>query len=329
MQRRQFIGLLGVATVWPVLARAQQPGKKPVVGILWHGSAEKEWANPFYFWLHDDLASLGYASDKSVKFEERYASEKQESYEKLASDLVSLEPDVLIAPTLAAALALKKATARIPIVFLSVPDPVGSGLVASVARPGGNITGMISVTPEMYFKRVAILKEVIPNLSRLALLADLDSPTQVALEIEYYAAAVKANGVHLEVFGARDKITIDEAFQKITQAGCDAVAIAGQGIFYLLRDELSEAALSHRLPTMAAVAPFVSSGILLSYGQIPRGRFHETAVYAARILRGEKPSDLPVQFPTKFELALNLKTAAKLNLPIPTHVLTSADPVFE
>ena len=289
MRRREFIGLVGGAAIWPAMALAQQSGRIPVVGILWHGSAEKEWANPFYFWLHDDLASLGYVSDKSVKFEERYASEKQELYEKLATDLVGLEPDLLIAPTPAAALALKKATSRIPIVFLGAPDPVGSGLVASVARPGGNITGMASATPEMYFKRVAILKEIVPHLSRLALLADLDAPTQVAFEIGYYTAAAKANGVHLEVFGARDKSTIVEAFQKVVQAGSEAVAIAGQGIFYLLRDELSEAALLHKLPTMAPVGPFVSSGILISYGQIPRERFHETAVYAVRVLRGEEP----------------------------------------
>jgi putative ABC transport system substrate-binding protein len=330
MKRREFITALGGAAVWPLFAaRAQQPGRIPVVGALWHGSAEKERANPFYHWAHDDFANLGYISEKTVKFEERYASEKQELYDQLANELVGLSPDVLMAASVPAAFALKKATSRIPIVFIGVSDPVGSGLVASMARPGGNVTGMAAPGRETYSKRVAILKEITPRLSRLALLANLDEPSHAAIETNYYKAAATANGADLEVFAARDKRSIDEVLPKMVQAGCDGVVIANQGVFFLLRDELSEATMSNRLPTMGPSGVFVSSGVLISYAPVLRERWRQTVTYAARILRGEKPNDLPVEFPTRFELTLNLKTAAALNLTIPTTVLASADQVIE
>jgi putative ABC transport system substrate-binding protein len=330
MRRREFITLIGgAATSWPLAARAQQPSKIPVVGVFWVGSAEKELANPFQRYLHDDFANLGYISDKTVKFEERYADGTQDRYDQLASELVALNPDVMIAMTLSASMALKKATSRIPIVFLGVPDPVGSGLVASIARPGGNVTGMATPQRETYSKRVEIFKHLIPGLSRLALLANLDEPSHVAVEREYYMAAAAANGILLEVFSARDEPTINETFPKIVQAKCDGVIIANQGVFYLLRDELSAAALSNHLPTMAPGESFVPSGVLIAYSPDLKFRFVEAVTYAVRILRGEKPSDLPVQFPTRFELVLNLKTAAALNLTIPPLVLTAADRVIE
>jgi putative ABC transport system substrate-binding protein len=173
------------------------------------------------------------------------------------------------------------------------------------------------------------LKEIIPDLSRLALLADLDLPGHAALEIQYFTAAAKGNAVRLEVFAARDRNSIDEAFPKIVQSGCDAAVIAGQGTFYLLRDELSGAALSNRVPTMAPSGVFVSSGLLMSYGTIIRDRYRETVAYAVRILRGEKPIDLPVQFPTKFELAINLRTAKALGIMVPESFLLRADQVIE
>jgi len=329
MQRREFIKLVGGAAIWPLAAEAQQPGRIPVVGILWHGSAEKEWASPFYHYVHEDFASHGYIADKTVKFVERYASEKQEIYDQLASELIARNPDVLMAPTLPAALALKKATTRIPIIFNAAPDPVGNGLVASITRPGGNATGLAAVQRETYFKRVEIFKQLVPALSSLALIADLEVPAHAALETEYYTAASAANGVRLEAFDARDKRTIDEAFLKLVQARCEGVIIANQGLFYLLRDELSAAALSHRLPTMGPSDAFVPSGILVAYAVVFRERFAEFVTYGVKVLRGERPSELPVLFPTKFQLALNLKTAAALNLTIPPIVLTAADRVIE
>jgi putative ABC transport system substrate-binding protein len=155
MKRREFITLLGgAAATWPFAVRAQQSGRIPVVGVLWDASAEKEQSNPFYQWLHDDFTRFGYISNKTVKYEERYASEKQELLEQLASNLVSLGPDVLIAPSSAAALALKKATSQIPIVFQGASDPVGAGLVASIPRPGGNVTGIAASSPEVYLKKL-------------------------------------------------------------------------------------------------------------------------------------------------------------------------------
>jgi len=329
MQRREFIGLIGGAAAWPLAARAQRPGKIPVVGVLWHGSAEKEWTNPFYHYLHDNFANLGYIADKTVRFEERYANERQDKYDQFANELLALNPDLMMALNLPAALALKKATSRIPILFIAVPDPVGTGLVASIAKPGGNITGMGGVAPETYLKRVQIFKQIVPGLSRLALLVDLDVPAQASFEREYYTSAAAANGVQLEVFGARDKRSIDEAFSKMVEAKCDGAVISQQGIFFLLRAELSEAALSNRLPTMGPSEAFVPSGILVAYSAVTKERFVSLVAYAAKILRGEKPGDLPVHFATELSLAVNLKTATALNLTIPPLILGAADRVIE
>jgi putative ABC transport system substrate-binding protein len=329
MQRRKFIGLVGGAALWPVMAGAQSAPRKPLIGILWHGSAEKEWANPFYRYMHDDFAAQGFVAEKTARFEERYAGEVQEVYDRLATELVGTGPDLLVGPLLPSALALRKATSRIPIVFLGVPDPVASGLVASIARPGGNATGLGNVGLETFVKRVAILRELVPNLSKLALIANLDVPAQAAQEHEFYAAGAAANGLQLEVFSARDKPTIDEAFAKLVQAGCNGVVISSQGMFFLLRDELAQAALAHKLPSMGPSDSFVPSGILVSYSPRIRQRFTDVAALGARILRGENPADIPVQFPTRFEYAVNLKTAAALGLAVPPTVLMSATLAIE
>jgi putative ABC transport system substrate-binding protein len=243
--------------------------------------------------------------------------------------LVALNPDLLMALNLPAALAFKKATSRVPIVFIGVADPVGAGLVASIARPGGNVTGMAAVPPETYLKRVQMFKQLVPRLSRLALLADLDVPAQVAFEKEYYTSAAAANGIQLEVFGARDKRSIDEAFSKMVEARCEGAVISQQGIFFLLRSELSEGALSNRLPTMGPSEAFVPSGILVAYSQVTKERIASLVAYAAKVLRGEKPGDLPVQFSTKLTLALNLKTARMLGITVPPTLLATADEVIE
>jgi len=197
MRRRGFIAGLCSVTTLPLVAWADQSLRVPVVGVLWHGSPEKEWSNPFYHYLHDDFSASGYIAGKTVRFEERYASERQEVYDQLAQELVALRPDVLIGVTQPAALALKRATSQIPILFLGVADPVGSGLVRNFARPGGNVTGMAAPPPEMYFKRVSLLREVAPHVNRLALLADLDVPAIVELERSVYAEAAATNGMQL------------------------------------------------------------------------------------------------------------------------------------
>jgi len=329
MRRRDFIGGLGGAAAFSLVARAEQSQHIPVIGVLWHGSSDREWSNQFYHWLHDDFAAAGYIAGKTVRYEERYASDRKEMYGQLAGELVALSPDVLIAPTTPAALALKKTTSRIPIVFLGVADPVGSGLVKSFAEPGGNVTGLAAPSRETYLKRVAILKEIIPTTVRLALVENLNEPSHSTLERELYAEAATASGIKLDAFSASDKPTIDEAFSKIVQAKSDGVIIANQGSLFLLRDELSQAALSNRLPSMAPSDYFVPSGILISYAPNLRVRCTQLVAYAIRILKGAAPNDLPVDFPTKFELKLNLKTAVALGVTIPTTVLAIADEVIE
>jgi putative tryptophan/tyrosine transport system substrate-binding protein len=210
-----------------------------------------------------------------------------------------------------------------------VGDPVASGLLTNIARPEANIIGLANITRDTYIKRVAILKELVPSLSKLALIAHLDTPVQVEQERAFYEAGATANGIQLQVFPARDKPSIDEAFEKLSQAGCHAVMISQQPLFFLFREELANAALKHRLPSMGPSDAFVPVGVLVAYAPLIRQRFRELSALAARILRGAKPGELPVQFPTVFEFAINMKTATQLGLTVPQTVLASATRVVE
>jgi putative ABC transport system substrate-binding protein len=328
MERRQFIRLIGgAAAAWPIAARAQQSSNKiPVVGVLWHaGSAEEE--DVYLRVLAKAFNDLGYVEGKNIHLDHRFPAENPDRFRTLAQELVDEKPDVIIAVTLAGALALKKATPNIPIVFVLVPDPIASGLVESLARPGGNATGLSLMSVDLSGKRLGLLKEAVPNLSRVALLLDLFSPNKEG-QIKANQTAAEALGISLWPAEISAPDEIEPVFSKIAQDRADAVMRGAGTILFNLRARVGAAALAHRLPIMTYVAEEVPHGFLMSYGQDFPDFVRRAAAYTDRILKGAKPADLPVEQPTKFKLVVNLKTAKALGLTIPQTLIVSADEVI-
>jgi len=294
--------------------------------VLWHaGSAEEE--DVYLSVLVKALNDLGYVEGKNIHLDHRFPNENPDRFRTLAQELVDEKPDVIIAVTLAGALALKKATPNIPIVFVLVPDPIASGLVESLARPGGNLTGLSLMSVDLSGKRLELLKEAVPNLSRVALLLDLFSPNKEG-QIKANQTAAEALGISLWPAEISAPDEIEPVFSKIAQDRADAVMRGAGTILFNLRARVGAAALAHRLPIMTYVAEEVPHGFLMSYGQDFPDFVRRAAAYTDRILKGAKPADLPVEQPTKFKLVLNLKTAKALGLTIPQTLIVSADEVI-
>jgi len=327
MRRRQFITLIGgAAAAWPLAARAQQSSNKvPVVGVLWHaGSAEEE--DVYLSVLVKAFNDLGYVEGKNIRLEHRFPAENPEQFRKLGQELVDAHPAVLMAITSFGAVTLKKLTSSIPIVFVFVPDPLGFGLVNSLARPGGNATGPSLMAVDLSGKRLELLKQVVPGLSRVALLTDPKTDPSRERTIKNHQAAAEALGVTLwneDIAGPED---VEPVFAKIADDHADGVVRGTSGgLFFNLRARIGAAALAHKLPVMAYIAEEVPSGYLMSYGQDLPDFVHRAVAYADRILKGANPADLPVEQPTKFKLVLNLRTASALGLGFPQSLLLSAD----
>jgi len=327
MRRRQFIRLIGgAAAAWPLAARAQQSSNKvPVVGVLWHaGSAEEE--DVYLSVLVKAFNDLGYVEGKNIRLEHRFPAENPEQFRKLGQELVDAHPAVLMAITSFGAVTLKKLTSSIPIVFVFVPDPLGFGLVNSLARPGGNATGPSLMAVDLSGKRLELLKQVVPGLSRVALLTDPKTDPSRERTIKNHQAAAEALGVTLwneDIAGPED---VEPVFAKIADDHADGVVRGTSGgLFFNLRARIGAAALAHKLPVMAYIAEEVPSGYLMSYGQDLPDFVHRAVAYADRILKGANPADLPVEQPTKFKLVLNLRTASALGLGFPQSLLLSAD----
>jgi putative tryptophan/tyrosine transport system substrate-binding protein len=328
MKRRQFIRLIGgAAAAWPIAARAQQSRNKiPVVGVLWHaGSAEEE--DVYLSVLVKAFNDLGYFEGKNIHLDHRFPAENPDRYRTLGQELIDAKPDAIVAVTLAGAVALKQLTSTIPIVFVLVPDPIASGLVESLARPGGNLTGLSLMSVDLSGKRLELLKEAVPNLSRVALLLDLFSPNKEG-QIKANQTAAEALGISLWPAEILAPDEIEPVFSKIAQDRADAVMRGAGTILFNLRARVGAAALAHRLPIMTYVAEEVPHGFLMSYGQDFPDFVRRAAAYTDRILKGAKPADLPVEQPTKFKLVLNLKTAKALGLTIPQTLIVSADEVI-
>jgi putative ABC transport system substrate-binding protein len=329
MRRRDFIKVIvGSAAVWPLPAHSQQSsGKTLVVGVLWHaGSAEEE--DVYLSVLVKAFNDLGYVEGKNIHLDHRFPAENPDRFRTLAQELVDEKPDVIIAVTLAGALALKKATRTIPIVFVLVPDPIGSGLAESLARPGGNVTGLSLMAIDLSGKRFELLKEAAPSLSRVALLLDFFTPNKEGT-IKTHQAAAQALGMSLsqvEVLKADD---IEPLFAKMAEDGTDGVLRPPGSTLFNWRAQVGASALKHRLPIMTYIAEEVPYGYLMSYGQDFPDFFRRAVAYTDKILKGAKPADLPVEQPTKFKLVLNLKTAKALGLTFPQSLILSADEVFE
>jgi putative tryptophan/tyrosine transport system substrate-binding protein len=327
MRRRDFISLIGrAAATWPRAVRAQQVRKMPKVGYLWHaGSAEEEY--PYYDAVIQGFRKLGYVNGTNIVLEHRFPDERPERFASMAAELVVMGPDVLMSGQIAAVY-LQAATKTIPIVFAFVPDPVGMKLVTSLAHPGGNITGLSNFGLDIAGKRLQLLKEIVPGLSRVAMLINSNQQS-ASMYVEVTSAAANNLGVTIEAFDARSREELAKAFDAMVRAGMQAMIPAQGGTAYQWRAIIPKLALDHRLPLCAYSRETFEYGALISYGPDQIEMCYRSAVLADKILKGAKPSDIPVEQPTKFELFVNRRTAGELGLTIPTPMLATADEVIE
>jgi putative ABC transport system substrate-binding protein len=322
--RRAFITLLGgAAAAWPLAAQAQQPAKIPRIGFLGNSTAELE-ANlvgPF----RDGLRVLGYEEGRNIAIEYRWAEGKYERFPALIAELIALNVEVIVTAGTPASLAVKNATRTVPLVMVAVGDPVATGLVASLARPGGNITGLTSISVEMEGKRLELL---IPKVSHIAVLWNAASPVQVIEEGEVRAAA-QVLGIKMLSLGVRNREEIDDAFAAIIRERPDALLVLADRLFLHHRTRIMDFAAQERLPGVHAYRELVEAGGLMSYGPSYADMHRRAATYVDKILKGTKPADLPVERPVKFELVINLKAAKALGLEVPPTLLGRADAVTE
>ena len=326
MKRRQFITLLGGATaIWPLAAYAQQAAKVPRIGFLFYGSSGP---SPELDAFRQGLRELGYIEGQNITVEYRFASGQVERLPDLAAELVRLKPDVIVTPGTPASVAAKQATSTIPIVFAGVADAVGAGLVANLARPGGNITGLTSISAELGGKRLELLKRLVHNVSRVAVLYNPADRSNVLVLKELQEAA-PALTLTLQPFEVREPGEFEGAFAAMTRERADAMFGAAGILTFQHRQTVVDLAAKSRIPTLWGHRQFVEAGGLMSYAVNFYDQIRRTAAYVDQILKGAKPGDLPVQQPTKFELILNLRTAKALGLTIPPSVIAIADEVTE
>jgi putative tryptophan/tyrosine transport system substrate-binding protein len=329
MRRREFISLIGsTAVAWPLAARAQQSRKMPRVGVLWHAANESEEA-PYLGPFRQGLLDLGYVESKNIALENRFAAEHYERFDALAAELVGLKVDVLVAVTPPAALAAQRATTTIPIVFILVADPVASKLVESLAHPGGNITGLSNVVFEMFAKRVELLKQMVPSLSRVALLVNPSDPQVARRTFDESRAAADRLNMTLEQVEARAPGDLEQTFSIIVEKKFDGIVIANDPMLFNERQRIGAWAISHKLPTMMFNGEMPGAGGLMSYSASNTALFYGAATFVDKLLKGAKPTDLPVELPTKFELVINPKTAKALDIAVPQSLLVAADRVIE
>ncbi len=306
----------------PAAAEAQQTRKVPRVGVLGGQSLE---TSPPILALRERLSELGYVEGGNIAIEWRWAQGKDERYSDLAAELVKLKVDIIVAATTTGAQAAQRATRTIPIVMGFVSDPVALGLVANLARPGGNITGLGVPTPEIAGKRLQLLREVAPTVARIAVLSD---PSQPA-DLRGTEAAAQALGVQLQVWKVGSDGELDRAFTAIARARAAGIIILGSTTLFANRARIAQLAVRHRLPTSAWTRELTEAGCLMSYGANLPDVARRAAYFVDKILKGAKPGDLPVEQPTKFDLVVNLKTAKALGLTIPPSLLGRADEVIQ
>jgi len=325
MRRRDFITLIGGgAAAWPIVARAQQP-KPPIIGYLGAttAAAQKQWIDAFL----QRLSELGWIEGRTVAIEYRWGEGRSEQTAEVAAELVQSRVDVILAGGTAPAVAAKMATAVIPIVFGLAGDPVGIGLVASLARPGGNVTGLSAEAVDFAGKRIEILRELIPSFRRLAILANPEYPG-LKTEMSEIQAAARTLGLDVTTSEIRQAEDIAPAFDTLS-GRVDAIYAVADPLLNSLRVRICTLALHARLPTIFLQREYVDAGGLMSYGPNIPSMFRRSADYVDKILRGAKPGELPVEQPTKFDFDINLKTARALGLTIPQTLMATADEVIE
>jgi len=325
MRRREFVRLLGGAAAWPVAARAQP--KLPVVGFLSARSRNRAAATEGFF---EALRDAGFTEGRDVTIEYRSADDQFDRLPALASDLVQRRVSLIAAPgSMALAAAARDATSTIPIVFMIGSDPVELGLVKSFNRPGGNLTGVAYLNIEIAAKRLELLHKLVPEAKSIAILVHRDNPLETEVQVRNAEAAVKQLGMRLRVFEVSSAGDLDDAFATVAQEHIEAVHIGVDGLFGTNRARLVALAARYRVPTSYPWREFTADGGLMNYGAVIREQFHQVGSYAARILKGEKPGDMPVQRPTKLGFVLNLRTARTLGIEVSPTLLTLADEVIE
>jgi putative ABC transport system substrate-binding protein len=326
MQRRQFIALLvGAALAWPLTAHAQQAGRLPTIGFL--GSATLLVESQRVAAFVQRLRQLGWIENRNVAIEYRWAEGRTERFTELAAEFARLKVDLIVASTTPAVIAAKQATSVIPIVMTTAIDPVGTGLVASLARPGGNVTGLSNQLADTAAKRLELLREVVPGLRRLAILVNVGNPGAV-LDMREAQAAASAVGLEATTFEIRRAEDIAPVLEAL-KGRADALYVPSDPLVNTNRIRINTLALGARLPTMHGVRDYVEAGGLMSYGPSIVDQYRRAADYVDKILRGAKPGDMPVEQPTKFDLVINLTTAKALGLTIPEPFLLRADEVIE
>ena len=324
--RREFITLLGgAAAAWPLRARAQQAGKRAIIGFLGDSTplAESERAAAFARRLHD----LGWIEGRTIAIEYRWADGRSDRLAEIAAEFARLKVDIIVAGGTPAVMAAKQAAPVVPIVFAAVGDPVGVGFVASLARPGGNVTGVSALTADLAGKRLDLLREVVPALQRLGILANAGNPLTV-LELGELQAAARPLGLQLDTLEIRRPQDIASALDAV-KGRADALYVCQDLVTRANRQRINTLALAARLPVMHGSREFIEAAGLMSYGPNFPDLYRRTADYVDKILRGAKPADLPVEQPTKFELVVNLTTAKALGIEIPATLLARADEVIE
>ena len=323
MRRREFITLFGSAAVWPFAARAQQSARMPRLGVLLYSTPQED---PQAKSLQQGLRDLGYIDGQNISIEYRFAEGNAERLPDLAADLVRLKPDVLFPIGGDVAPFVSKATQTIPIIFVMSADPLQLGLVASLARPGGNATGFTFLQDELASKRLELLKEVAPRISRVAFLSNPDHPDN---ELRVAQRAATALGVHLQPIEMRGPHDLDGALQAVTKATVDALYVVASRQTVASIPRIVNYATKNELPLAGGWGAWAQAGGLLSYGPNVGEVVRNAATYVDKIFKGSKPGDLPVQQPTRFELLINLRSARALGLSIPESFLLRADKVIE
>ena len=325
MRRRDFITLFGVATAWPLAARAQQAGKMPTIGLLGATTLLVESQRVAAFVQR--LRELGWIEGRTVAIEVRWADGRTERFVEIAAEFVRLKVDVIVTQGTASVIAARQATAVVPIVFAGVADPVGTGLVTSLARPGSNVTGLSNQLVDLVGKRIEMLREILPGLRTLAIMANVGNPAPM-LEMGEVSSMARTLGLEAATFEIRRAEDIAPAFDAL-KGRAGALYVCVDPLLNTNRVRINTLAQGARLPTMYGVREYVEAGGLVSYGPSMLNHYRRAADYVDKILRGTKPGDIPVEQPTKFDLVINLTTAKALGLTVPDTLLARADEVIE
>jgi putative ABC transport system substrate-binding protein len=323
--RRQLIALIGSATAWPLAAQTARKREAPVVGVLSPDSPSSVSNDVF----REGMQELGYVAGQSIRIEYRMVNGAFDRLRDFAAELVALDVDVIVAYLTQAALEAKKATSTVPIVMAGVADPVGMGLINSLSRPGGNVTGTSSIAADLVGKQMELIQEILPKNPSIAVLWNPANLAFQKLQLKQAEDASRATGVQLQFLPARSPDDFSNAFTAIRREGAQALMILGDPMFALHAESIARLALENQLPTMSANRRSVEAGSLIGFGPNYSALYKRAAVYVDKILKGAKPSDLPVEQPTKFQLLINLRTAKSLGLTIPPTLLARADEVIE